>query len=438
MKLRRLAVLWLLAGGSFMLCRLSAQEPLRMTIDELFERVEQSNTEVRAARKDVDIYREKEKTAKARRLPDIDIDAGVKYLGDATIMERDFSNPKRSPMPHLGNSLSLSVYQPLYAGGEITGGIHKTAYQTQIASTDLKIVTDDIKINVLDCYLNLLKHRNLLSVYDENIRLTKQLLEEMKVRSEQGLVLANDVTRYELKLSNLNYDRSTVANAIEHLNYSLLVYLGMDEGTVIEPYLDKKNMALTDIGLKKWKQDAEESPKLKRLDLAYSKSKTEERIARSRMMPSIGLTAGDCIEGPITNKTPVMDNNLNTWWLGLKLSFSLSALYKDKSSINAAKMETARLTDEREAQKETIERNLDKAYKSYTEACEQVETQKKNVELANENYRIVEQRYSADLSLLTDMLDASTEKLDAEVRLVNARINVVLYYYQLKYISGNF
>lgn len=47
-------------------------------------------------------------------------------------------------------------------------------------------------------------------------------------------------------------------------------------------------------------------------------------------------------------------------------------------------------------------------------------------------------RYSADLSLLTDMLDASTAKLDAEVRLVNARVNVVSYYYQLKYISGNF
>lgn len=421
-----------------MLCRLSAQEPLRMTIDELFERVEQSNTEVRAARKDVDIYREKEKTAKSRRLPDIDIEAGVKYLGDATILERDFSNPKRSPMPHLSNSLSLSVYQPLYAGGEITAGIHKTAYQTQIASTDLKIVTDDIKINVLDCYLNLLKHRNLLSVYDENIKLTKQLIEEMKVRSEQGLALANDVTRYELTLSNLTYDRSTVANAVEHLNYSLLVYLGLDEGTMIEPWLDTDEMNLPDLGANHWRQEAEMSPKLKRLDLAYSQAKTEEKIVRSRMMPMIGLTAGNSLEGPITNCAPVKNNNINTWWVGVKLSMNLSAFYKDNTSLNAARMQTAKLVDNRKAEKETIDRKVDQMYKYYTEACHQVETQKKNVELANENYRIVEQRYSADLSLLTDMLDASTSKLDAEVRLVNARVNVVYYYYQLKYISGNF
>ena len=305
MRLRRLAVLLLFAGSSVMACRMSAQKPLRMTIDELFRRVEQSNVEVKAAQKDVNISRQLEKNARAKRLPDISLEAGVNYLGDATILERDFSNPTRSAMPHLGNLLSLSLYQPLYSGGEITAGIQKTRYQTQMASTDLKIVTDNIKMEVLDCYLSLLKNRNLLSVYDENIKLTKQLIEEMKVRSEQGLALANDVTRYELTLSNLTYDRSTVADAVEHLNYSLLVYLGLDEGTMIEPWLGTDEMNLPDLGASHWRQEAEMSPKLKRLDLAYSQAKTEEKIVRSRMMPMIGLTAGNSLEGPITNCAPV-------------------------------------------------------------------------------------------------------------------------------------
>lgn len=438
MRLRKLAVLLLLAGNSIMACRMSAQKPLRMTIDELFRRVEQSNVEVKAAQKDVNISRQLEKTAKAKRLPDIDLEAGVNYLGDATILERDFSKPTRSPMPHLGNTLSLSLYQPLYAGGEISAGIEKTRFQTQIASTDLKIVTDDIKIEVLECYLNLLKNRNLLNVYDENIKLTKELISEMKARSEQGVALSNDVTRYELNLSNLTYDRSTVANAVEHLNYSLLVYLGMDEDVMIEPDLDPNNVSMPNLGLNHWKQEVEMSPKLKKFDLAYSQAKTQEKLVRSQMLPSIGITAGNNLEGPITISIPVMDNNLNSWWFGVKLSMNLSSLYKNNSSLKAAKMETAKLVDNRQAEKEILDRKMDQVYKYYTEACEQVETQKKNVELANENYRIVSRRYSADLSLLTDMLDASTAKLDAEVRLVNARVNVVFYYYQLKYISGNF
>lgn len=438
MRLRKLAVLALFIGSNFMTCRMSAQKPFRMTIDELFKRVEQSNVEVKAAQKDVNISRLHEKTAKAKRLPDIGLEAGVKYLGDATVLDRDFSNATRSPMPHLGNTLAVSLYQPLYAGGEIAAGINKTRNQTQIASTDLKIVTDDMKMEVLDCYLNLLKNRNLLSIYDENINLTKQLISEMKVRAEQGLVLGNDVTRYELNLSNLTYDRSTVANAVAHLNYNLLVYLGLDEDTMIEPYLDAQNMNLPDPGLTQWRLESETSPKLKRLDLAYSQAKINEKIAKSKMLPSIGLTAGNSLEGPITICMPVLDNNLNSWWFGVKLSMNLSAFYKENHSLKAARVETAKVVDNRQAEREAIDRQVDQMYKHYTEACEQVETQKKNVELANENYRIVAQRYSADLSLLTDMLDASASKLDAEVRLVNARVNVVYYYYQLKYISGNF
>lgn len=431
--------MWLLlTGSSFVVCRLSAQESLKMTIDELFRRVEQSNVDVKAAQKDVTISRQQEKSARAKRLPDISLEAGVNYLGDATILERDFSNPTRSPMPHLGNSLSLSLYQPLYAGGEIAAGIRKRRFQTQIASTDLKIVTDDIKIEVLGCYLDLLKNRNLLKVYEENIKLTKHLLSEMKARSEQGLALTNDVTRYELNLSNLTYDRNTIADAVEHLNYSLLVYLGLDEGMTIEPCLDSDNLNLPDFGLSHWKQESKLSPKLKRTELAYSQAKNEEQIVRSQMLPTIGLTAGNTLEGPITNGRPVLDNNMNTWWVGVKLSMNLSALYKNNHSLKAAKTETAKQIDNRQAQQEEIDRRVDQMHKYYTEAREQVETQKKNVELANENYRIVSQRYSADLSLLTDMLDASTSKLDAEARLVNARVNVVFYYYQLKYISGNF
>ena len=66
MRLRRLAVLLLFAGSSVMACRMSAQKPLRMTIDELFRRVEQSNVEVKAAQKDVNISRQLEKNARAK------------------------------------------------------------------------------------------------------------------------------------------------------------------------------------------------------------------------------------------------------------------------------------------------------------------------------------------------------------------------------------
>ena len=66
----------------------------------------------------------------------------------------------------------------------------------------------------------------------------------------------------------------------------------------------------------------------------------------------------------------------------------------------------------------------------------EVRTQEKQVELADQNYSVVKNRYDNDLALLTDMLDASNMKLSADMALVNARINMLYNYFKLKYITN--
>ena len=69
---------------------------------------------------------------------------------------------------------------------------------------------------------------------------------------------------------------------------------------------------------------------------------------------------------------------------------------------------------------------------SYTE----VKTQQKQVELVNQNYSMVQNRYQNDLALLTDMVDASNMKLSAEMALINARISMLYNFYTLKYVTN--
>lgn len=66
----------------------------------------------------------------------------------------------------------------------------------------------------------------------------------------------------------------------------------------------------------------------------------------------------------------------------------------------------------------------------------EVSTQEKQVELAKQNYSVVQNRYQNDLALLTDMVDASNMKLSAEMALVNARINMLYNFYRLKYVTN--
>lgn len=85
---------------------------------------------------------------------------------------------------------------------------------------------------------------------------------------------------------------------------------------------------------------------------------------------------------------------------------------------------------------EHTETAVQAAHIRFQESFVQFNTQKKSVELASQNYDVINNRYINDLALLTDMLDASNMKLSAELELVNMQINIVYSYYKLQYTTG--
>lgn len=77
------------------------------------------------------------------------------------------------------------------------------------------------------------------------------------------------------------------------------------------------------------------------------------------------------------------------------------------------------------------------AYTMHQQAFAELRTQQKSVELANQNYKVVNNRYLNQLALVTDMVDASNIKLNAELQEVNAQINIAYTYYNIMYVAGN-
>ena len=85
---------------------------------------------------------------------------------------------------------------------------------------------------------------------------------------------------------------------------------------------------------------------------------------------------------------------------------------------------------------EQVSLSIKAAHIKYKEAYALLDTKEKSVELATQNYEVVNYRYTNDLALITDLLDASSQKLNAELEEVNARIHILYHYYKLHYISG--
>lgn len=376
--------------------------------------------------------------ARAGRLPDIGVALSLSYLADGFTTDRNFSDYQKAPIPHFGNTLSLSVHQPVYTGGAVSTAIELAELKLTASRYATELRRDNLRFQLTGFYLDIYKYSNLKSVVENNLAQARKVLAEMQARFEHGVALQNDITRYELLVANLELQLVKIGNTIDILNHNLVSMAGLPADTQIEPDSTILGRSLPTDSEAWWQSEA--STKAPFIRLAESKvdiSHKAENMANAERRPKIGLQAGWSIDGPILVEAPPINRNLSYWFVGVGVSYNLSSLFKSNKALSRSRAATIHAADELAMAKENTELAVRADYVRYLEAYEELKTQSKNVELADLNYSTVSTRYLADMALITDMLDAANSKLDAEQQLVNARINIVYYYYKLLFTTGN-
>lgn len=432
----------LLAGTlivALLSCGVCAAEQSKrtVTIDELFEIAETSSVQLRPyvaaeeeARRDIEV-------ARSKRLPDIEANLSLSYLGDGFTTKRNFSDYQKAPIPSFGNGLNLSITQPVFTGGAITKSIELAELKSTASRFATDMQRDNIRFHLTGYYLDLYKCSNLRGVVESNIAQARKVLETMRARYEQGTALLNDITRYELLLSNLELQLIKINNTAAILNNNLVTTAGLPEGTEVVPdsMILHRSLQVTDED--RWQQYAvENAPSLRLAGSAVDISRKAEALVRSERLPKVGLQAGWTIDGPILVEVPPINRNMSYWYVGVGVSYNLGSLYKNDKALKKSEASTRVAVDRLEAAREGVSMSIRADYIHYLEAYEELKTQQKGVELADRNYQTTFTRYSEGMALITDMLDAANSKLEAEQRLVNARIDIIYYYYKLLFTSG--
>jgi outer membrane protein TolC len=135
--------------------------------------------------------------------------------------------------------------------------------------------------------------------------------------------------------------------------------------------------------------------------------------------------------------SPAQDLFLNAWGVTLNLSFHISAFFDKKHNTNTAKQQISLQELAQEQQKQNVRMEVKSAYVKHQEALDRIKALEESLVQADENYRIVKNKYYNQLAILTDLLDANTVRLNSELQLTAAKTNAVYTYYQLQKVSGN-
>ncbi len=415
---------------------MSAQSRV-FTLEEIFASAEQNSLQLQPSLSAVTEAEQELRVSHADYLPDISADLSVSYIGDGFTTRRNLTDIHKAPIPHFGNALTLSVTQPVYTGGALTAAAEMAELKLTSARYASELKRDNLRIRLTGLYLDIYKYVNLREVTAQNIALARITLAQMQARYEQGVALSNDITRYELLLANLELRLEKITNFLNILNTDLVTIAALPEGTIVEPDSTLLDRALPGRTEADWRDEASlNSPVIKLYETGLSLARKAESLTHAEERPKIGLRAAWTIDGPILVEVPPINRNLSYWYVGLGISYNISSLFKTNKAMARSRAATTHAADNLAALREDVDLAVHSDYISYQEACSELLTQEKSVELARRNYAIVATRFDADMALITDMLDAANAKLDAEVEMVNSRINTIYLYYKLLFTTG--
>lgn len=414
----------------------ATSDTLRLTLTDVFTRIENENRTMAMLRSAQEAAEEGIKSAKNAKYPEINAELNVSYIGDSFLTDRNFSNYTKAPSPHFGNGFTLEAQQVVYAGGAVNAAVKMAEYEGHMSEAVISKSRQGLRLMAAGEYLDLFRTDNSIKVYKENIALTTKLIEEINARREQGLALAADVTRYELRLEMLKLDLVRLQNTREIMNYRLVNSLGLPEGTVISSILgDDEDMR--DRSRQNWQEiAADASPEMKVSGIKADMALTRQKLVRSERLPKIAVVAYENFNGPITFEIPPIDKNLNIWYVGLGIRYNFSSLYKSGHKLRQAAIEVRQAEQAKNVTEENLRNDVQKAYADYMQSYVELETREKSLQLADENYERIHDRYMEQLVLVTDMLDAFNMKLDAELGVSAANAEIQYRLCCLRYAAG--
>lgn len=429
-----------------------------MTLTTLYDLADRQSQKVRVSEVALRAADEGVAAAKSALLPSVDLSLQGSYTGNAFMLSRGFSSSGttdyivpgvgtvpvangKQDTPHWGNSFTAQVSQVVYAGGAIRSGIRMAELGKEMAELDVEKNRQEVRFLLTGYYLDLCKLDNQMEVVSQNIALAKKEIEQMKARRGEGTVLQNDITRYEFQLQSLELTLTKLKDASTVINYQLVKTLHLPKQTVILPdknELDTEINALSAIAAQEtWQQTAADNNLgIRQATVATNLTEQKVKQVKAESLPSIAVVAENQLYGPYTQDLIPKDCNVNVWFVGIGVKFSLGSLWKNKHNIRKARIEHRQSQEALALAHEEVENGVQANYTNLLTSYTEVKTQQKQVELANQNYSVVQNRYQNELALLTDMVDASNMKLSAEMALVNARIGMLYNFYKLKYVTN--
>lgn len=329
-----------------------------------------------------------------------------------------------------GAAVQALVNQPLYTFGRISHGINAADESVKAYEADSCRTILDVKMNVAEIYITVLRTRRLVEVADS--RASSLDAHERDVRNffDRGMVPRNDLLAAEVALSNAKQDALQVHNTLQVAKAAYNRALGRNLETPV---------ALAEVQPGAFPNNVEElteqamqlRPEIAAMSSQARAYREQAASLRAKLAPQVALEGGFLY---LENQT-IDPNGLGVIGVGVQWTpVDCGRTKHQAASLNEKAEASVRLCRDTQS---LIALDVRQKWLDLQTAIHRVETVRRARAQADENLRVARDRYQHQVGTNTEVLDAESLRLQAYVNFYNATYEALLAELRLRRAVGN-
>jgi outer membrane protein len=375
---------------------------------------------------------------KQDRLPDISATAAYSKLSNLLEYQNGlFNQSTRFPIAHTAYNLGASAYFNLFDGHRLNNNLKQAKIKEDIQNQQVHLTLEDTRLLAAGYYLDLVRDQKFAALLEQDIAEQKKVVVQIKAFYKSGVVLKSDVLRAELKISKQLLQLHQIEDQLALNSQKLNLLMGRPESLMIAP---QDELNTDSLQLDNYEDYVDKA--LSQADEVRISAKEQNlraiglKEAKANVLPQLGLYADYGLNYPQGRFYPYALSLYGLGSVGIKASYPLSALYKNRHKVTMARL-SIREQELAHGQVEDEIRNKTRAsFLALKEDMESIRVSRSNILQTTENLRILKNSYFNQMALMTDYLDADLQLLQSRFDLAAAQVAAQYHCYQLKKILG--
>lgn len=374
-----------------------------------------NNPGLKMAEKDIESEKYGIDSAKADRIPRIDLGGGITrfrydtYLTPAVITApigagTDFPVARRTIW-----DTGVSFKLPLFRGGRLYRTVQIAEMKKALAQDSYRMNKQDLVYNLTSVYYKIVQFEKLLQAADQSVKQLESHKKNVELFLKTGTVAKLELLKTDVELSHAMENRLIVKNNLSSAYELLKALMGMDS-------MDTEISILSENTMDRPWPSLEESMEIAFLQRSDYKAVVKKRligeervkVAEGKRLPDIFAT------GEYVAKAGDYTAFKENWNYGVRFTMPLFDGGLIRAEINKEKVAVEKTKEEERAIRLLVNREVRDAHLNITNARERIEVTQMAIESSRENMRIELLKYDTGSGTSTDVIDAQTALLRAE------------------------